>query len=266
MKEELDKLQGIWNVVALEVEGQKMGTAATTGARIVVNGNRFTTASMGATYDGVLDVDPVPNPKTFNLSFTDGPEKGNTSLGIYELDGDTWKICLTLHGNRRPTAFATKPGSGHALETLKREHGDTARSDSSASPEIQNLSALSFEPVPELQGEWSMESCTRDGHPLEKSLVACGKRITKGDETTTSFGGQVFMQAKISVDRAKDPKAIDYVHTQGPNEGKVQLGIYELNGETLKTSMSTPGQDRPVDFTTGPGDGRTVSVWRLRKK
>src|SRR5205807_1617746 len=83
-------------------------------------GTKFTTAAMGSTYDGTLSLDVTKKPKRFDLKFTKGPEKGNTSLGIYELDGDTWKICLGLTGKSRPTKFATKPGSGHALETLKR--------------------------------------------------------------------------------------------------------------------------------------------------
>ncbi len=64
---------------------------------------------------------PRLTPKTFKLHFTTGPEAGNTSAGIYELDGDTWKICLALRGDNRPESFATAPGSGHACETLKRQ-------------------------------------------------------------------------------------------------------------------------------------------------
>ena len=55
------------------------------------------------------------------MVFDVGPEKGNTSLGIYEIENDTWKICLTTRGNNRPKKFATEPGTGHACEVLKRE-------------------------------------------------------------------------------------------------------------------------------------------------
>src|SRR5258705_1875149 len=114
MTGDIGKLQGAWNIVALEMDGRSMGTLG--ASRIVVQGDRFTTLSMGATYEGVVELDEASTPKTLDMTFTAGPEKGNTSLGIYELDGDTWRICLTVTGTRRPGTFATNPGSGLALE------------------------------------------------------------------------------------------------------------------------------------------------------
>ena len=121
MKQELEKLQGTWNVVSLEIEGMKMEEPAFKGAKIVVKDDTFTTTSMGAVYKGTLSADSAKTPKTLDLSFTEGPERGNTSLAIYELEGDTWKLCLTVSGNGRPKEFVTTPGSGHALESLKLE-------------------------------------------------------------------------------------------------------------------------------------------------
>ena len=43
-----------------------------------------------------IPIDPRKKPKTINMKFTDGPEKGNTSLGIYDLEGDDFKLCLTI--------------------------------------------------------------------------------------------------------------------------------------------------------------------------
>ena len=76
---------------------------------------------MGATYEGELELDAAESPKHFTLTFTKGPEKGNVNPGIYELDGDTWRICIATRGGGRPKRFATKAGSGHALETLVRK-------------------------------------------------------------------------------------------------------------------------------------------------
>src|SRR5262249_7687333 len=119
MKKAIEKLQGTWEVVSLEIEGRPMGESGFRGSRIVVKGDTFATCSMGATYRGTLRVDAAKKPGALDLLFEEGPEKGNRSLGIFELDGDTWKICLTVHGDTRPRAFETRPGSGLALETLK---------------------------------------------------------------------------------------------------------------------------------------------------
>ena len=55
------------------------------------------------------------------MKFTEGPEKGNTSLGIYQLEGDDLKLCLTITAKDRPAEFAAKPKSGLGIEVLKRE-------------------------------------------------------------------------------------------------------------------------------------------------
>ena len=47
--------------------------------------------------------------------------KGKTTLSIYEIEGDTLKICSVEPGKDRPTEFSSKPGSGHFLRVFKRE-------------------------------------------------------------------------------------------------------------------------------------------------
>lgn len=250
-------------MVALEVDGQPMPAGMLGTARIVVEGDRFQSLGMGAVYEGTLKLDAAANPKTFDLTFTAGPEKGNTALAIYELDGDDWKLCLTTRGGDRPRRFATEPGSGHALETLKRGKPAPAPDDTAGTPaEAPGVSG----PVTELEGEWSMVSGFMDGHPIETSMVKYGKRVTRGSVTTVQFGGQVFMKATFTLDAAKSPREIDLVHTQGMHQGKTQLGIYECDGKTLRFCSSTPGQPRPVDFDSRTGDGKTVALWQFVKK
>src|SRR5258705_23627 len=89
-------------------------------ARIAVDGNRFASMSMGAKYEGTLELDESTSPRQLNMKFDAGPEKGNTNLCIYELDGDIWKICIATRGVVRPSSFASTPGSGFAFETLTR--------------------------------------------------------------------------------------------------------------------------------------------------
>jgi uncharacterized protein (TIGR03067 family) len=120
MDEELEKLQGEWNVVFLEVNGLVPAPHTYAGAKMIIEGNKFISIAMGAKYGGIIDLDSTTDPKSFGLKFTEGPEKGNTNLGIYELEGDRWRICLTMTGGSAPREFATSPGSGRALETLDR--------------------------------------------------------------------------------------------------------------------------------------------------
>ena len=60
-------------------------------------------------------------PKTIDITITDGPGKDNTLKGIYELDGDTQKICWA-HAREEPDrpAFEAKPESGRILQVLEK--------------------------------------------------------------------------------------------------------------------------------------------------
>jgi uncharacterized protein (TIGR03067 family) len=116
-----------------------------------------------------------------------------------------------------------------------------------------------------LQGEWSMVSGSADGQPMPEQTRKQMKRICKGDETTTTMSGQVFIKAKITIDPSKKPKTIDYEMTGGFTKGKTQLGIYEVEGDTFKSCFAKPGEERPSDFTSKAGDGRTLSVWKREK-
>ncbi len=275
MKKDLETLQGTWNIVTLEMDGQKLPAG---GAQILIKGKRFTTTAMGATYAGMIAVEEKNTPKTFDLKFTSGPEKGNTNFGIYELDGDTWKICLSITGKDRPKEFTTKTGSGHALETLQREQpgkkqtpgqkssGQGRGGAGEATQSMQDVPGMPFEPVPELGGEWAMAACVMDGNALDASMLKWGKRVANGNELTVFMGPQVLLKARFTVNRTTAPKTMDYVLLQGPHKGKTQYGIYELEGKILKTCFTAPGGARPTDFSSVPGDGRTSTVWKLTKK
>jgi len=119
--DDIGKLQGTWNFVSLEVEGANLPEAMLSGSKVIIKGDNFTSISAGVTYEGKIKIDLSKTPKTLDLIFTDGPDKGRTSLGIYDITDDDLKICLSLAGSTRPTEFASKPGSSFAFEILKRE-------------------------------------------------------------------------------------------------------------------------------------------------
>jgi uncharacterized protein (TIGR03067 family) len=54
------------------------------------------------------------------VSVTEGPDKGKTFLGIYELSGDDYKVCFAPAGKGRPVEFSSKEGSGNILQVWKR--------------------------------------------------------------------------------------------------------------------------------------------------
>ena len=50
-----------------------------------------------------------------------GVKNEKTKLGIYEIDGNSYKYCLAPAGKPRPTEFTSKKGTGHSLGVSKRE-------------------------------------------------------------------------------------------------------------------------------------------------
>jgi hypothetical protein len=51
---------------------------------------------------------------------TKGGLRGQTMLGIYEINGDRMRVILAAAGRERPRDFLPKAGSGHTLQELKR--------------------------------------------------------------------------------------------------------------------------------------------------
>jgi len=281
MSGDLAKLQGTWNITSLEADGQKLAPAAFQGSHIVIKGKKFTSVAMGAAYEGTMEIHASKKPKTFDLVFTAGPEKGNRNLGIYKLQADTWMICLATCGSERPKQFATQAGTGVALETLERVRSAKPRKASASRPApVQDHASLDGliddgsigdglvgdGPRTELEGEWEMVEAIFNGQPLDPNMVKFCKRLTRGNVTTVLAGPQTMLKARFTVGSSKNPNTIDYVNPHGATKGKSQLGIFERKGATLKMCIAAPGQPRPTDFSSKPGDGRNYTSWRLNKK
>jgi len=234
MKGDLKQLQGIWNIVSLEVEGDEYPPL---GSRIAIAGDRFVSLNMGAEYEGAMMVNESATPKTLDMLYDKGPHVGKKSLGIYELKKDEWKICLGLAGSARPEKFVTKKGTGHALEVLHR--GAVAASPVAASPVKVAVSSAS---PTQLEGEWSMTSCIQNGKPIPKSSAAYARRVFQGDQTTLYIGPQASSQTRFTL---AGPN-IDYVDLG-------QTGTFELSEKSLKISMTDRGSA-----------GRTVTEWKRK--
>jgi uncharacterized protein (TIGR03067 family) len=70
---------------------------------------------------GIVAVDPTKSPKTIDINFVRGTEaRIGMFQGIYELDGDTLKVCLGTEKGR-PTEMASAEGSKNLLIVFKRK-------------------------------------------------------------------------------------------------------------------------------------------------
>jgi len=265
MPTELDKLQGTWRLTSLESDGNALSTDVLSEVAIVLRGDRFKSVGMGATYTGTIALFPRKKPKAFDVLFTSGPPEGTRNRGIYMLDGDTLTVCLATRGNARPRSFRTRPDSGLTLETLERGRAarKPTRSREFVPPPPAARIAVDVSDTgehTEIEGDWQMVSAVLNGKPLADDMVRWCKRLTHGDVTQIVAGPQTMLDARFTLDPARGE--IDYVNRSGVNKGKGQAGIYDLVDGVLRICTAAPGDDRPEEFESLKGDGRSFTVWR----
>jgi uncharacterized protein (TIGR03067 family) len=122
LQQERSRLKGRWKSVSYTLDGkptppEQLADVVLTfdadgGATVTNQGNVFLRATTA--------IDPAASPRTIDLTFTEGPLKGKTALGIYEIQDDTYRLCRAAPGQARPSKFTSEPGSGLALMTYRR--------------------------------------------------------------------------------------------------------------------------------------------------
>jgi uncharacterized protein (TIGR03067 family) len=115
-KKELDKFQGKWKAEKLIFGGQEAPAEAAAKFAITCKGDEFIPVD-SPTDVATIKVDPSAKPKTIDLT----EKNKKVSLGIYELDGDTMKLCFAEPGTERPKAFESAKDSKVIYVVLKRE-------------------------------------------------------------------------------------------------------------------------------------------------
>ena len=121
-QKDLAQLAGEWQMVSGVADGfsipdemaRNFKRACKDGEVTVTNGPQLVMRAK-------ITVDPTKTPKTIDFQIIDGPTKGKTQLGIYELKDDQLKSCFGAPDAARPTDFASKPGDAWTLTVWKRK-------------------------------------------------------------------------------------------------------------------------------------------------
>jgi uncharacterized protein (TIGR03067 family) len=123
IKKDREKYEGVWRVVSLEVNGDKAadGDAQRITVANLADGTWVVRVDGEETSKGASQIDPTKNPKTIDFVATGGEIRGQTFLGIYEIDGNSRKLCFAPPGKDRPVEFSSKSGSMHVLVVFRRE-------------------------------------------------------------------------------------------------------------------------------------------------
>lgn len=112
IEKDLKKLQGIWTFESVEAGGKEMPAAEFKSMTVTFEGDKFTVKMGGeAIQVGVQKLDPSKSPKAIDVTIVEGLNKGAVMLGIYDVDGDTLKVCFDPEGKKRPTEFKSASGT-----------------------------------------------------------------------------------------------------------------------------------------------------------
>jgi len=116
---DLAKLEGTWQIVGYVRDGDELAPA-----EVKLLGTITFKGKDYAFHDGesgkILRIDPAKKPREIDYEGTDSEGKAHKQYAIYELDGDTFRDCISLDPDKRPTKFEAKAGSGYILVTYKR--------------------------------------------------------------------------------------------------------------------------------------------------
>ena len=117
-------LEGDWTLTSLELNGLMVSPEKLAGATMTVKAGKYTFKMDGDNdEEGTLKIDAGKKPSTVDLDIVSGESQGKKQLGIYEVDGAMWKLCVSEAGlQKRPTEFSAKKDSKQVLFVFKKKN------------------------------------------------------------------------------------------------------------------------------------------------
>jgi uncharacterized protein (TIGR03067 family) len=251
---DLDRLQGRWVMVSLEINGEPVSEDQVASGKLIVEGNRYTPTYAGKAYPETCALDPDKMPRAIDFTYIDGPREGETVKGIYKLEGDRYVMCRALKAeDGRPRDFATKAESGLALVIWKR---DSPAEDARRKAIAAERKAF--------EGTWVGVLNVRDGKSVAEDQ-ARRVRLTLIDDRYTLERTDTTDRGTSRIDPTASPKTMDIAIIDGALKGRTLKGIYTLEGDTYKICFALDGKDRPTEFVSEPGSGNIFWVFQRSK-
>jgi uncharacterized protein (TIGR03067 family) len=113
---DVSNILGTWRVIFSEDSGRAAPPEALQNIRFVITKDKVIMESKGRKQEATYKLNPSTWPKSIDLT-----EDGHTKPGIYDLQGDTLRICTSETTDIRPSTFISQPDSVNDLViTMKR--------------------------------------------------------------------------------------------------------------------------------------------------
>lgn len=117
---DLEGLQGTWKLVSAMQDGKALPDEKVKETTIVFKHDTFQfpkLAEYATSRLGTIKIDATKTPKQMDAISTNK----EVMLGIYELNGDIYKVCFAPVGKSRPSELGSNPGSGYILQVWERK-------------------------------------------------------------------------------------------------------------------------------------------------
>ena len=115
-------VEGNWTPVKAELGGQPIAEDVLKTISLKLGDGTWEVHVGDKPDKGTYTLDSSATPKQMTITGTEGPNKGKTFPAIYELQGETLRICYDLSGVKRPTEFKSVTGTRLYLVTYHRKN------------------------------------------------------------------------------------------------------------------------------------------------
>src|SRR3989442_8498912 len=116
-KSDLDLLQGDWALVEMVANGEKISDDDCAKIKLKIKDNQYFLETGDQPSQGSFKLTERGNPRLMDATTQGGDELA----AIYEISGDTFKVCYAVNGAARPTEFKSTEASDHVLAVYKRK-------------------------------------------------------------------------------------------------------------------------------------------------
>lgn len=278
VEKELEPFQGIWPMDICDSINKTLYAPQkeVNNWRWEIKGNKIRwSRSGGEVWHLTFKVDPTKSPKEIDLTYVDGPFKGQTCLGMYEWGGinnNMLQMSLQDPGVKvpRPQSISMTGESQTSLIFLNPRQSlvSQTKPNPTSKPGVNPVPVLVAKEVEPLKGTWAVDSCKSEAGSLKVSEFAARRwRWTiMRDEVTWGREGQQW-RLSANLRSSTTPRQIDLTFLDGPYKGETCLGIYERSGDegkNLTIRMQDPAArvERPTDFVWQSGSQTSLIVLR----